>query len=192
MATGPPGSIQLPSGRILVPADSIDPKGGSVSRAYLSDDGGATWALSNNTLPGGNEAQAAPLPWLSHDTVLLSARSAAGSTRLAALSTDGGSTWGAPWATIPETECEGSVVALPSHPGGPLLVHSSAFDASTRANMTLHVSRDGGHAWAPEVQVYPGPAAYSSLVAVTDSGVALAFERDGYDKVSVVPLLELK
>ena len=42
-----------------------------------------------------------------------------------------------------------------------------------------------------DVFIFPA-ASTRSLVAVTDSGVALAFERDGYDTVSVVPLLELK
>ena len=116
IATGPPGGIQLASGRLVLPVDNETP-GSSASLAYLSDDEGATWYLSTNYVSAANECQAAELSWLSnstHSVVHLSARAAGGSARLAATSTDGGKTWGKPWQTVKETECEGSVVALPA------------------------------------------------------------------------------
>lgn len=138
--------------------------------------------------------------------------------RLAALSSDGGQTWGAPWSTISETPCEGSVLALPGHTGGPVLVQvggvgraqrpprlcegactpaprpapqSSAFSPAVRQNLTLHTSRDAGHAWVPAVSVYPGSAAYSSLVADGPGAVAIAFERDNYDHISLAAGLRI-
>lgn len=182
VATGPPASTQLADGRILIASDSGDARGYS-SFAYISDDGGATWNISAG-VRGGNECQIVEMPWAA--SLLLSMRAATGSMRLAAASTDGGTTWSAPWTTLTETECEASTIALPAHPGGPLLVMSSALDARARANMTLSTSVDSGHSWRSAVLVYGGGSAYSSLAAVGPADVALAFERDGYAAITVV------
>ena len=64
VATGPPGSLELsPGGRIVVPADHQDPVAGMGSHTFFSDDGGLTWAVSTY-VAGGDECQAAPLPWV--------------------------------------------------------------------------------------------------------------------------------
>ena len=181
IATGPPASLLLPSGAVLVPANHLDARGAPFSHAFLSADGGRTWALSES-VQGGNEDQAVLMPWTRPPRVLLSMRSA-GARRLAATSDDGGATWSAPWPTIAETQCEASTVALPAHPAGPRLVMSSAF-AATRVNLTLHTSSDGGHAWTPSLVAYAGSSAYSSLLVIGDAAVALAFERDDYARIS--------
>jgi sialidase-1 len=180
VATGPPGSLLLPSGDILIPSNHIA-NGAPFSHAYLSADGGRTWSISAS-VPGGNEDQAVQMQWTQPPSVLLSMRST-GARRLAASSVDGGATWSAPWTTIAETQCEASTVALPDHPAGPRVVMSSAF-AATRTNLTLHVSADGGHAWTPNTVVYAGSSAYSSLVVAGADTVALAFERDSYKAIA--------
>lgn len=191
IATGPPGSTHLSSGRIVVPIDAI-PAGARAesSAAYVSDDGGTSWALSS-FIPGGNEAQAAPMPWLTDSTLLMSMRSTSTGSRLAAMSSDGGSTWSTPWSTVSETQCEGSTISLPEHSAGPRLVLSSAFDADARSNMTIHTSVDSGHTWKAVIQVYPASSAYSALVPLPRSGsdaVGLLFERDDYAKISFAAL----
>lgn len=188
VATGPPGSIRLASGRLVVPVDVQASGLPYSSAALLSDDGGATWRLSS-LVKGGNEAQAVALPWKAAGAVHLSMRSAGGASRLGAESADGGDTWGAQWDTISETECEGSVVALPAAQGGPLLVLSSAFSRTRRENMTLHVSANDGRTWAPRTQVYAGPAAYSSLASIDGKGlVGLLFEADAYARIIYTPV----
>jgi sialidase-1 len=185
VATGPPASSVLPTGRIVIPADHYGSDGLYYSHAFLSDDGGRTWALSASVRHG-NEAQAVPMPWVNASTVLLSMRTDL-DTRLAAVSGDGGATWSAPWPTVAETECEASTAALPAAPRGPALAMSSAFNAAARTNLTIHASRDDGLTWVPAVTVYPGDAAYSALVAWAGGaggGVGVLFERDGYTKIS--------
>lgn len=113
--------------------------------------------------------------------MLLTSRSSVGGQRIAALSADGGDTWGAPRPIINETECEGSTVALPDRAA---LVTSSAFSATSRANLTLHASADGGRTWAPVASVYAGSAAYSALCALGGGAVGVLFERDGYGRIS--------
>lgn len=187
VATGPPGSIRLASGRVVVPLDLQAQGVPYSSGALVSDDGGGTWRLST-LVAGGNEAQAVALPWRAAGAVHLSMRSASGTARLAAESADGGASWGKPWDTVAETECEGSVAALPAATGGPALVMSSAFSAK-RENMTLHVSVDDGRTWAPKVQVYAGGAAYSSLVSLDGrKTVGLLFEADAYARIVYTPV----
>ena len=184
VATGPPGGLRLSStGRLLVPMDVQAPGVPYSSGALLSDDSGASWSLSS-LVAGGNEAQAVALPWRGPGALHLSMRAAAGARRLGAQSTDGGSSWGAPFPTIAESECEGSITSLPLRNGGPVLVMSSAFSATARKNMTLHTSRDDGATWVPEALVYSGAAAYSSIVALNDaSRVGLLYEVDSYKRI---------
>lgn len=190
IATGPPASLQLPSGRILIPSNKID---ASVDGSFVfySDDEGLTWGTSSNFVSKGNEDQAVSLPWVSPKTVLLSMRNAGGPTRLAALSTDEGMTWGDTWETIVEGECQASTIALPTHPDGPLLAMSSPFNSARRVNMTIHVSTDDGKSWAPKIQVYAGGSAYSSLIQVSPTSVGLAFEKDGYASIAFATGIEL-
>ena len=190
LATGPPASLQLPSGRVLLPVNRIA-AGVDAGLVLSSDDLGLTWAVQPGAVPGGNEDQAVALPWVSPSAVLLSLRSAGGASRLAALSVDAGATWSAPWPTVAESECEASTIALPAHPAGPLLVMSSAFSALARENMTLHVSADAGRTWAPRAQVYAGSSAYSALAPLSASSVALLWERDRYAAIAFQAPIEV-
>ena len=49
-----------------------------------------------------------------------------------------------------------------------------------RANMTLHVSTDGGMTCPTSRRIYDGPSGYSSVVAITGAPgrIAVLFERD--------------
>lgn len=71
VATGPPGALRLPSGRVLVPLNfkrgarrcpGQEPAATSMWRAMRSDDGGVTWATSESEIEGGNEGQIALAP----------------------------------------------------------------------------------------------------------------------------------
>lgn len=55
--------------------------------------------------------------------------------------------------------------------------------SSLRENMTLFLSQDNGVSWHPHLRVDPGPSAYSSLLAVNDTAVALAYEAGGYASI---------
>jgi sialidase-1 len=216
VATGPPGSVQLlPSGRILVPFDyqydeaervqgSLTPSPPANagthnerraatfrSSVFISDDNGQTWRVGGG-VDGGNECQAVPLPWLNTSTVLLSMRAAGGISHIASLSTDSGLTFSDPWPTVTETQCEASTIALPLHPAGPRVYMSSAFSTVRRADLTLHVT--GGHdlhRWTPRVVIYPGPAAYSAMVATGPADLAVLFERDAYASISLATLINV-
>ena len=50
--------------------------------------------------------------------------------------------------------------------------------SGVRADMKVFSSSDNGETWALAREVYPGPAAYSSLAQLTGGRVVLAYERD--------------
>ena len=187
IATGPPGGLQIggKGGRILIPINKITQTVPDQSLAFYSDDLGATFQLSSNSVPEANEAQIAPLSWLTPSSLFLSMRSANGTSRYGSISTDGGETWGNSFETIKEGQCEASTISLPATQK---IVMSSAF-AMSRTNMTLHVSIDNGLSWSVYKQLYSGSSEYSALVDMnqaTGTSVGCLFERDGYNKISFI------
>lgn len=163
IATGPPGSLQLPSGRILIPFDRQNSTVDYSSQAYYSDDQGKTWSIADNDILHGNEAQITSVPWINSSTLIMGMRTTE-TFRGISFSYDSGTSWGPLIPIINETDCEGSIVSLPHHSSGPIIVISSAFSTVSRINMTLHISRDNGRTFIPEILVYSGPSAYSSLI----------------------------
>jgi len=118
MGIGPPGGLQLSTGRILLPGYAADCgancNNGDLSKgwALLSDDYGATWRRSKQF--GGiwypNECQAVEL---SNGNILMNSRGNL-DKRLLTISTDGGETWGKTHfeMSLPNAlvGCEGSTV----------------------------------------------------------------------------------
>lgn len=90
IATGPPGGIQLKSGRLVVCSDHIlDSK--PFSSAMFSDDGGYTWQQST-FVAGGNECQVALAP---NGSLIMSMRTAQSFRQFSFSNNEGGS-WSAP------------------------------------------------------------------------------------------------
>ncbi|EDQ85963.1 uncharacterized protein MONBRDRAFT_28715 [Monosiga brevicollis MX1] len=173
-ATGPPGSIQLHTGRILVPADHTS--GSTQSMAIYSDDYGQTWTRGA-MIPDGNECQAVELP---DGTVMMNMRTSQ-AHRQVAFSKDGGATWSDPVVTVNGTVCEGSTIMLPDSTG--TLVQSFP-NSNDRANVSIQTSTDG-LSWGNSIQVYAGSSAYSSLQqANNNTAVALLLEMDSYQKIA--------
>jgi len=164
VATGPPGSVELPSGDIVVPCDHIESGGATGSHTLRWSSSSNEWQLQQ-LLTAGNECQAA---LLGNGSMLLGMRPRSRATgRLFAMSDNGGATFGPARSepSLRDPECQGSLVSG----GSPQTVYQSNADSSeSRANVTVHVSRDGGGTWAVLAAPYDGPSAYSSL-AVTSS-----------------------
>ena len=120
--------------------------------------------------------------------------------RLLAYSDDGGETWGAPFMPLPEMggSCEGSMIRV----GGLLLTASPngigpdwdhRCPGPGRCNMTLWGSHDSGATWSQVYQLNESvgvnpreAAAYSSMVQVNATHVALVYERDSARFLSLV------
>lgn len=198
---GPPGGLQLASGRLLIPGYHTTLwKGGTymsllhlsflmlflvyldgcASRGHtiLSDDGGETWRIGSSSFGEpflANECQAVEL---SNGTVLINARTVS-THRIQVLSHDGGVTFGEPYIVsgLQETieGCEGSLVRNPSTN---MLFFSIPFNNGLiRRNMTILSSADDGINWDVYVSVDVGAVAYSSLQILANGRLALLYER---------------
>jgi sialidase-1 len=165
---GPPGGIQLSSGRLLIPAYHTNKwKGdGCVSYGYTiySDDHGATWSIGSSSFGApylANECQAVELK---NGSVLINSRTLT-NKRIQTISNDGGITFEAPIVIEdlhqPLEGCEGSIVR---DPVGEKLYFSDPYSTSVvRMNMTIFQSNDDGLHWSHFHTVDQGSVAYSSL-----------------------------
>ena len=168
---GPPGAIQLKSGRLLVPAyHSTSPwKGdGCVSAGFTmySDDSGRSWQVSADFGAPfkANECQAVEL---ANGDVLIAARTIS-THRIQVTSHDGGQTFDAPYV-VPKDSlqqtiegCEGSIVRDDASPNV-LYFSNPNNDLIIRRNMTIFQSLNDGQSWGVFRSVDRGAVAYSSM-----------------------------
>ncbi|MCA9449870.1 MAG: exo-alpha-sialidase, partial [Candidatus Omnitrophica bacterium] len=178
-ATGPGNGIQLSSGRLFIPCDHAE-AGTKMFRSHAiwSDDGGATWAYGDPVGDKTNECQAVELK---DGSVLMNMRCYEGKNlRAISKTTDGGATWGEVTLDeeLIEPVCQASFIRYSGGPedGEDILLFSNPA-SKKREQMTVKLSRDEGESWPVEKQVYPGPAAYSSLAVMPDNSVGLLYER---------------
>jgi len=194
VGTGPPGSIELQSGRVLVPTYHGKLRGNVLNNqvhgnVMTSDDAGQTWVLRSEDGFGAadkysNENQAVQL---SNGSVLINARSLANpgdvQRRIQTISNDEGQSFG-PTRYVQELRqpidgCEGSIISLGSaeqYVNGsvvkpPRLILSNPDSTLLRTNLKLFVSANEGSSWEEFFTVDPGMAGYSSLQASCDSTI---------------------
>ena len=186
-AIGPCHGIQLPSGRLVMPANHSehgDAEHFYRSHIIFSDDSGATWSLGGTVGPKTNESTIAALP---NGTLVMNMRSYEDLNRRAiSTSADNGMTWSKIELDqdLIEPRCQASLLAIKWH-GKPYYLFSNP--ASTKRNtMTVKWSNDEMHTWNPGLLVNPGFSAYSDMVQVSDSKLALAYERDEYARISLL------
>jgi len=191
VGTGPPGSIQLLSGRILVPAYRSETKDDDGEFAYgfvfVSDDHGESWSrggvIKGPQFP--NECQAVEV---SPNQVYVNSRGLFLS-RTQAWSSDGGQSFSSP-SVIRDLEqtftgCEGSTIR---HPRSGVLFYSGPFDHKVqRYNMSLFTSVDNAQSWNQYSIVYPGSSAYSSLAVLEDNSVGLLYEIQNKTEIIFTP-----
>jgi len=199
---GPPGGVQLRSGRLLIPAyASSFPTydNGLISSAFVvySDDQGLTWQasalISNGHLPllrgaFGNENQVAETEV--DGELLMNSRTLFG-TRLQSRSSDGGITWTAlrhvGGLPQPLEGCEGSLIALDE--GCRMLYSGVNAWGVFRTNLTVWASTDCGESWAHALNPDERSpvAGYSSMAVLANGTVALLWERRDTWFQSLIP-----
>lgn len=185
IGAGPPGGLQLASGRLLVPCyHSYWPHwtDGDVTRVHmlLNDDptGAADGWYVGGVAPGiawTNENQAVEL---APNHILIAARGFL-FNRLQIESFDGGANLQMPYyinVTEPLDGCEGSIV---NHRRAGRLFYSGTVNPNPeRYNMTLWTSSNNGSSWQLHTVVNTGRTAYSSLQVMGDGvGLGLLYER---------------
>ena len=197
LATGPNHSIQLKSGRLVVPVWLSTGTGGnahrpSVTSTITSDDDGRTWQAGEIAVPNTeewvnpNETVAVELQ---DGRVMLNVRSESKAhRRIIVTSPDGATNWSTPRFddALLEPICMGGLVRY-DHGGESLLLFSNPHNleggregepepgkSRARKNVSIKLSRDEGQTWPVNKLLEDGPSAYSDL-AVTKSGMILCF-----------------
>ena len=196
LATGPNHSIQLRSGRLVVPVWLSTGEGGnahrpSVTATVYSDDDGRTWKAGDIAVPcteewiNPNETVAVEL---NDGRVMLNVHSESKAhRRLVTLSPDGATGWSRPVfdEALLEPICMGGIVRY-AHDGKSLILFSNPHNLDKakgkaepgtnrdRKNVSVKVSRDEGRTWAVSKSLEAGPSMYSDI-AVTQEGTILCF-----------------
>lgn len=197
LATGPNHSIQLRTGRLVVPVWLSTGEGGnahrpSVTATIYSDDQGKTWQAGGIAVPcteewiNPNETVAIEL----HDgRVMLNVRNESKAhRRLVVTSPNGASSWSTPRfdQALLEPICMAGIVRY-EHAGDSLILFSNPHNldggragkpqpgkSRARKNLSIKISRDEGSTWPVNKLLEDGPSAYSDL-AVTKDGTILCF-----------------
>lgn len=196
LATGPNHSIQLKSGRLVVPVWLSTGEGGnahrpSVTATVYSDDQGKTWKAGEIAVPctdewiNPNETVAVEL---NDGSVMLNVRSESKAhRRLVTISPDGATRWSTPKFddALLEPICMGGIVRY-DHGGSSLILFSNPHNlqradgkeepgkSRDRKNVSVKISRDEGRTWPVNKTIEEGPSMYSDI-AVTRDGTILCF-----------------
>lgn len=182
-ATGPGRSIQLASGRLLVPSNHVDENGIGRSHVFYSDDHGETWQLGGSTSDGTDESQV--VERLDSSVLMVARYEGEVFARAFASSTDGGETF-SPVVFEPHLDdphCQGSVVRTPA---GIALSHADTVQEFPRDRVTVRLSEDEGASFDIVRVVDEGPSAYSVLAVLPSGELALAWESGDilpYDRI---------
>lgn len=197
LATGPNHSIQLKTGRLVVPVWLSTGEGGnahrpSVTATIYSDDAGGTWHAGGIAVPcteewiNPNETVAIEL---NDGRVMLNVRSESRAhRRLVVTSPDGATNWSTPQFddALLEPICMGGITRY-AHDGKSLILFSNPHNleggrggkpepgkSRARMNVSVKISRDEGATWPVNKLLEDGPSAYSDI-AVTSQGTILCF-----------------
>jgi len=197
IATGPNHSIQLKTGRLVVPVWLSTGEGGnahrpSVTATVYSDDQGKTWKAGDIAVPctdewiNPNETVAIEL---NDGRVMLNVRSESKAhRRLITTSPDGATRWSTPKfdEALLEPICMAGIVRY-DHGGKSLILFSNPHNledgregnpepgkSRARKNVSIKISRDEGQTWPVNKLLENGPSMYSDI-AVTQNGTILCF-----------------
>ncbi len=195
LATGPDHSIQLKSGRLVVPVWLSTSTGGnahrpSVTATIFSDDQGKSWKAGDIAVPctdewiNPNETVAIEL---ADGSVMLNCRSESKAhRRLITVSKDGATGWSTPKFddALLEPICMGGIVRysldkpriLFCNPDNLSVAKGKEEPGKTRdrKNVSVKLSYDEGQTWAVNKSLEPGASMYSDI-AVSKAGTILCF-----------------
>ena len=148
----------------------------SHSHTIISDDHGKSWRVGTTVLAL-NTSNECSVAELANGTVVMNSRNYVGQSkntvhRYISHSYDGGDSFAVGWFAkdLPDPVVFSD---LTSTADGKTLLLTHPNSQSTRRNVSLFASEDGGASWSLSVQLETGPSQYSSVVALPNGSVAV-------------------
>jgi sialidase-1 len=160
------------TGRLILPLVIRDARQQVYARNAYSDNLGETWRLGQPVAPNTDESKVAELP---NGHLIQNLRTPA-RQRLLVRSTDGGLTFTSltPQPALLDASCNAGFARY-RHGGRDLLLFTNAA-APDRRNLAIRASADSGHTWTAPLTLHSGPAAYSTVLPLSDGSVAVLYE----------------
>ena len=176
---GPGAGITMRNGTIVFPAQFKDAANVPHSTLIWSKDRGATWHIGTGVKPKTTECQ---LVELADGSIMINCRDDRGGARTVATTRDLGATW-QPHPTdrkaLPESVCQGSLMALDLPGVGRRLFFSNPATTSGRHSMTIKVSADEGLSWPESLHTLydrRNGLGYSCLAPIDDTHLGVLYE----------------
>lgn len=186
-AVGPGRSIQLESGRFIVPCDHHDSNNGTSASHVIYSDDGVDWRLGGILGPDTDESQVVQLE---DGSLLINMRDLSDEHRRAiARSNDEGLTWTETTRdeALVDPSCQGSLLQTPY---GVLFSNPASNFPLLRHKLTVRLSLDGGETWAFSKEIHRGGSAYSALSLLPDGRLGCLYENGilpfrPYDRITL-------
>ncbi|MGJ8697854.1 MAG: exo-alpha-sialidase [Verrucomicrobiaceae bacterium] len=195
-APAPGNGITLKDGTLVIPSQGRDAKGLPFSNIMYSKDHGKSWTVS---APARTNTTECAVVELADGALMLNMRDnrnrkdqSGTNGRAVSVTRDLGATWevhATDHGALPEPVCMASLIRH-----GELLLFSNPKHKSSRTNITVRVSADGGLSWGHELLLDSAGTGYgySSLVMVDEKTVGILYESSQADLIfQRIPLTDL-
>jgi Neuraminidase (sialidase) len=199
IAVGPGHGIQLDNGRLIAAVwmangeKDTDHSPSGVSTIY-SDNSGDTWHLGSvvaENSPQLSSPNESTVVQLGDGRVMINMRNTdAGKRRAVSISPDGISNWSTPVYdnALVDPHCCGSINRYAKAGEGgekDCILFVNANSETSRENLTLRMSEDGGQTWTYSKVLQPNGAAYSDVNVGNDGIIYVFYEKGRYENLTL-------
>ena len=152
------------------------------THVFGSNDHGKTWYIADAPISLGDESK---IVELNDGSWLVNSRVNNKGIRYSHISKNQGKSWTTrPEINLIDPGCNASLVKYDygNYINSDLLLLSNINNQSTREEIVIRHSLNGGETWSEPRIIYAGSAAYSSMTVLNNGEIGLLFERDNYSK----------
>ena len=152
------------------------------THVFGSNDHGKTWYIAEAPISTGDESK---IVELNDGSWLVNSRVNNKGIRYSHISKNQGKSWTTrPEINLIDPGCNASLVKYDygNYINSDLLLLSNINNQSTREEIVIRHSLNGGETWSEPRIIYAGSAAYSSMTVLNNGEIGLLFERDNYSK----------